>query len=72
MVHGAHSFGLQIYAGSFESGRGGEMVGGFSQGRHLLGLGSIRGPVCHRIQFCFMLYLSIFAKKRKKMEKWPG
>jgi hypothetical protein len=36
----AYLLGLQIYAGSFETGQQGEMVCCFSQGRHLLGLGS--------------------------------
>jgi hypothetical protein len=40
MVHVAHLLRLQIYAGSFETSQWGEMVCCFSQGRHLLGLGS--------------------------------
>jgi hypothetical protein len=39
VVHGAHLLGLQNYAGSFAIGQWGEMAGGFSQGRHLQGLG---------------------------------
>jgi hypothetical protein len=35
-----HLLGLQIYIGSFETGQQGEMAGGFSQDKHLLGLGS--------------------------------
>jgi hypothetical protein len=37
----AHLLGLQIYAGTFETSCQGEMVCHFSQGRHLLGLGSV-------------------------------
>jgi hypothetical protein len=50
----------------------------FSQGRHLLELGSAqlglsrlstgRGPVCHRVQFCLMLYLLLFKKGKKERE----
>jgi hypothetical protein len=40
VVGGCHLLDLQIYTGSFEIGHQEEKVGGFSQGRHLLGLGS--------------------------------
>jgi hypothetical protein len=35
--------GLQVYTGSFETGWWGEMACHFSQGRHLLELGSVQG-----------------------------
>jgi hypothetical protein len=41
VVHFAHLLGLQVYAGSLETGQQGEMVYRFSQGRHFLGLGSV-------------------------------
>jgi hypothetical protein len=67
---------LKIYAGSFETSWLGEMAGDFSQGKWLLRLDSaqqgivgfpwVRVPVCHRIQFCLVLYLLIFEKKKEK------
>jgi hypothetical protein len=41
VVHVVHLLGLQVYAGSFETGWWAEMVCCFSQGRHFLGLGSV-------------------------------
>jgi hypothetical protein len=41
VVHIALLLGLQVYAGSFEAGRRGEMACWFFQGRCLLGLGSV-------------------------------
>jgi hypothetical protein len=40
-VHVAHLLGLQIHTDSFEISRQGELGCGFSQGRHLLRLGSV-------------------------------
>jgi hypothetical protein len=58
-VHFAHLLGLQVYAGSCETSQRGEMAYCFSQGRHLLGQGSVwqdigrlsiaRGLGCHRV-----------------------
>jgi hypothetical protein len=55
-------------------GQWGEMEGNFSQSRYSVGLGAAhwgigrlpwdRGPVCHRVWFCLMLYLLLYAKKR--------
>jgi hypothetical protein len=42
----AHLLGLKVYAGSFETGQQGEMVCHFSQGRHLLGLGTVQCGIC--------------------------
>jgi hypothetical protein len=55
------------------------MVGGFSQGRRLLRLGSVqqsvigfpqvRSPVCLRFLFCLMLYLLLFEIKKERKKK---
>jgi hypothetical protein len=45
VVQGNHLLGLQIYAGSFETGLQGEMACCSFQGRHLLGLGSSQRAV---------------------------
>jgi hypothetical protein len=39
VVYVAHLLGVQVYAGSFETGQQEEIACLFSQGRHLLGLG---------------------------------
>jgi hypothetical protein len=41
VVYVAHLLGLHIYAGSLEIGQWREMACCFSQGRHILGLGSM-------------------------------
>jgi hypothetical protein len=68
-----HLLGLQIYAGSFETGWWRESVLP-SHGRHLLGpvqrcllgLGSSWRPGCHSAQFCLMIYLLLLGKKKRK------